>query len=55
MSKGYILVKEFPSSCIGCMFNDMGFCQALHAGGEYIPDEDIDRKPSWCPIMEIKN
>lgn len=55
MEKGYILVNEIPNSCIGCIFCDMGFCQAVHEGGEYIPDEDIDRKPNWCPIHKLPN
>lgn len=55
MAKGYVLVNEIPNSCIGCMFWDMGFCQALHEGEEYIPDEDVDRKPNWCPIHKFPN
>lgn len=53
MEKGYILVNEIPNSCTGCMFCDMGFCQAMHEGGKCIPDEDIDKKPDWCPIHKL--
>ena len=52
--KGFLIVDKFPESCVGCMFNDMGFCQAIHEGGENIPDEDIDNKPGWCPVQEYK-
>lgn len=55
MVKGYVLIEEIPETCIGCIFFDMGFCQAIHKGGEYIPDEDIERKPDWCPIRELPN
>lgn len=39
--------------CIGCMFNDMQFCKAVHEGGEYIEDDDLEKKPVWCPLKEI--
>lgn len=52
MSKS-ILVVDTPEMCIGCMFNDMQFCQAMHEGGEFIKDEDLERKPDWCPLHEI--
>lgn len=48
-----ILIMDMPSNCIGCRFNDMGFCEASHDGGEWIPDEVIDNKPKWCPLKEI--
>lgn len=53
MSKG-IIVVDMPTSCIGCRFQDMEFCLALHDGGEMIPDYMLDEKPSWCPIKECK-
>ena len=46
MSKS-ILVIDTPEMCIGCMFNDMQFCQAVHEGGEYIEDDDLEKKPNW--------
>ena len=52
--KGFLIVDNFHESCIGCMLNDIVFCQAIHDAGENIPDEDIDNKPEWCPIQEYK-
>lgn len=48
-----ILVIDMPQMCIGCMFNDMQFCQAVHDGGEYIEDADLERKPDWCPLHDV--
>lgn len=53
MSKGVLILEENPENCIGCTFNDMGYCQAKHNGEELIPDEDIDTKPKWCPIKPL--
>lgn len=52
MSKS-ILVIDTPEMCIGCMFNDMQFCQAVFEGSEYIEDDDLEKKPNWCPVKEI--
>ncbi len=48
-----ILIMDMSSNCIGCRFNDIGFCEALHDGGEYILDENLDNKPEWCPLIEM--
>lgn len=48
MAKGYILV-DVPETCIGCMFYDMGFCQAVNE--KYISDDEIKHTPDWCPIQ----
>ena len=49
MAKGYILVEEVPKTCIGCIFYDMGFCQAVRE--KYISDDEIKHTPDWCPIQ----
>lgn len=54
MEKGYILVNEIPNSCTGCMFCDMGFCQAMHEGGKCIPDEDIDKNQTGVRYITTK-
>lgn len=48
MTKGYILV-DVTETCIGCMFYDMGFCQAVNE--KYISDDEIKHTPDWCPIQ----
>lgn len=48
MEKGYILV-DVTETCIGCMFYDMGFCQAVNE--KYISDDEIKHTPDWCPIQ----
>lgn len=49
---GVLVIHRIPNTCIGCQFNDMGEC---HAKSEhrFIRDEDLDSKPSWCPIRKI--
>ena len=50
-----IIVIDMPEHCIECRFNDVGFCQAIHDGGEYIPDDTLESKPNWCPLIEVPN
>lgn len=49
MAKGYVLIDKIPETCIGCMFYDMGFCQAVDE--KYISDDEIKHTPDWCPIQ----
>lgn len=53
MAKGYVLIDKIPETCIGCMFYDMGFCQAV--GEKYISDDEIKHTPDWCPIHKLPN
>lgn len=52
MSKA-VLVMDMPRHCIECRFNDMDFCQAIHRGGESIPDDMLEFKPDWCPLVPL--
>ena len=52
MSKA-ILVMDMPKNCFDCRFQEMGFCEAVHSGGEMIPDDDLESKPCWCPLRPI--
>ena len=44
MSKA-ILVMDMPKNCFDCRFQEMGFCEAVHSGGEMIPDDHLESKP----------
>ena len=52
MSKA-ILVMDMPKNCFDCRFQEMGFCEAVHSVGEMIPDDDLESKPDWCPLLEV--
>ena len=45
---------EMPQSCEECRFFDGE--DLCYADGKYaISDEQIKRKPGWCPLIPIEN
>lgn len=45
---------EMPQSCNECRFFDGE--DLCYADGKYaISDEQIKRKPGWCPLIPIEN